>query len=92
MSKIGFIGLGIMGTPMAEHLIEAGHEVYLYSIPSIPDALVAAGGKACGILTPVEAEARRYIEWGADFIAVGSDLGLFRSATQALRDKFATAG
>ena len=51
-----------------------------------------AHGKACGILTPVEAEARRYIEWGADFIAVGSDLGLFRSATQALRDKFATAG
>ena len=28
MSKIGFIGLGIMGAPMAGHLIEAGHEVY----------------------------------------------------------------
>jgi 2-hydroxy-3-oxopropionate reductase len=48
MSKVGFIGLGIMGTPMANHLIDAGHEVYLYSIPSIPDALVKAGGKACG--------------------------------------------
>jgi 2-hydroxy-3-oxopropionate reductase len=48
MSKVGFIGLGIMGTPMANHLIDAGHEVWLYSIPSIPDTLVKAGGKACG--------------------------------------------
>jgi len=47
MSKVGFIGLGIMGTPMAEHLIKAGHEVYLYSIPNIPGSLVEAGGKAC---------------------------------------------
>lgn len=47
MSKIGFVGLGIMGTPMAGHLIQAGHEVYLYSLPSIPAALVEAGGKAC---------------------------------------------
>ena len=47
MSKIGFVGLGIMGTPMAEHLINAGNEVSLYSIPSIPAALIDAGGKAC---------------------------------------------
>jgi len=47
MSKIGFVGLGIMGTPMAEHLIKGGHEVFLFSIPSIPEALVQAGGKAC---------------------------------------------
>ncbi|MDR2113569.1 MAG: NAD-binding protein, partial [Candidatus Accumulibacter sp.] len=46
MSKTGFVGLGIMGTPMAEHLIEAGHEVFLYS-HRIPEALVRAGGKAC---------------------------------------------
>ena len=47
MSKIGFVGLGIMGTPMAANLIKAGHEVFLYSIPSIPEALIQAGGKAC---------------------------------------------
>ena len=47
-----------------------------------------AGGKAAGTLAPVEADARRYMEWGATFVAVGSDLGLFRSATQALRDRF----
>ena len=34
-----------------------------------------AAGKASGILAPVEADARRYIEWGATFVAVGSDLG-----------------
>ena len=47
MSKIGFVGLGIMGTPMAEHLIRAGNEVSLFSIPSIPASLIEAGGKAC---------------------------------------------
>ena len=36
-----------MGTPMAEHLIKGGHEVFLFSIPSIPESLVQAGGKAC---------------------------------------------
>ena len=38
--KVGFIGLGIMGTPMAGHLIKAGHELFLFSIPSIPPSLV----------------------------------------------------
>ncbi|MBN3786545.1 2-hydroxy-3-oxopropionate reductase [Burkholderia sp. Ac-20353] len=48
MSKIGFIGLGIMGAPMAEHLIKSGRDVYLYSRTCIPDALVQAGGTPCG--------------------------------------------
>ena len=33
-------------------------------------------------------DARRYLEWGATFVAVGSDLGVFRSATQKLADTF----
>lgn len=45
-------------------------------------------GKPVGILAPVDADARRYLELGASFVAVGSDLGVFRQATQALRDKF----
>lgn len=45
-------------------------------------------GKPVGILAPVEADARRYMAQGASFVAVGSDLGAFRAATQALRDKF----
>jgi len=47
MANIGFVGLGIMGSPMAGHLIKGGHQVFLYSIPSVPPALVEAGGKAC---------------------------------------------
>jgi 2-dehydro-3-deoxyglucarate aldolase len=47
-----------------------------------------AHGKPSGILAPVEADARRYLEWGATFVAVGSDLGVFRSATQKLADSF----
>ena len=50
-----------------------------------------AVGKPVGILAPVEADARRYMAQGATFVAVGSDLGVFRSATQALRDKYADA-
>ncbi|HDO7482542.1 TPA: 2-dehydro-3-deoxyglucarate aldolase, partial [Escherichia coli] len=45
-------------------------------------------GKPSGILAPIEADARRYLEWGATFVAVGSDLGVFRSATQKLADTF----
>lgn len=51
-------------------------------------ARAKAHGKPSGILAPVEADARRYLEWGATFVAVGSDLGLFRSATQKLCDTF----
>jgi 2-hydroxy-3-oxopropionate reductase len=45
--KVGFVGLGIMGTPMAGHLIKGGHELYLYTHGSVPQALIDAGGKAC---------------------------------------------
>lgn len=51
-------------------------------------ARAKAFGKPSGILAPAEADARRYLEWGASFVAVGSDLGVFRSATQALSDRF----
>lgn len=45
--KIGFIGLGIMGEPMAGHLIAAKHQVSLYSRTSVPASLVEAGGTIC---------------------------------------------
>ncbi|WP_433664351.1 NAD(P)-dependent oxidoreductase [Nocardia sp. CA-128927] len=49
MSKIGFIGLGIMGSPMAGHLVKAGHEVTGYDIgPKGLDKLKEAGGSAAG--------------------------------------------
>ena len=50
-----------------------------------------AAGKPIGTLAPAEADARRYLAQGATFVAVGSDLGVFRGATQALRDKYLPA-
>jgi len=47
MSNIGFIGLGIMGKPMAGHLIKGGHTVYLNTRSGVPQELTTAGGKAC---------------------------------------------
>lgn len=47
-------------------------------------------GIPVGTLAPVEADARRYLAMGITMMAVGSDQGLFRAGTQALRDKFAS--
>lgn len=69
------------------HLGNASH-------PDVQQAIAAvfADAKACGkptgILAPVEQDARRYMEMGATFIGVGSDLGVFRSATQTLCDRY----
>ena len=45
---LGFIGLGIMGKPMAGHLVAAGHEVHLMSRSGVPRELVERGGRPCG--------------------------------------------
>lgn len=51
MSNIGFIGLGIMGKPMAQNLLKAGHTLVVYDLVSGPvDELTAAGaarGASC---------------------------------------------
>jgi 2-hydroxy-3-oxopropionate reductase len=44
--NIGFIGLGVMGRPMAGHLIAAGHQVALHRVKEASQALVEQGGKA----------------------------------------------
>jgi 2-hydroxy-3-oxopropionate reductase len=45
--KLGFIGLGVMGAPMAAHLVAAGHEVSGYDVtPAAGEKLEAAGGRA----------------------------------------------
>ncbi len=48
MSKVGFVGLGIMGTPMAGHLLAAGHELHAFDIRPVPAALVEQGARVCG--------------------------------------------
>lgn len=48
MANLGFIGLGIMGKPMAAHLVKAGHRVYVYDINSAPvQELAAKGAMGC---------------------------------------------
>jgi 2-hydroxy-3-oxopropionate reductase len=46
MANIGFIGLGIMGMPMAKNLIKGGHSLSLYSRSGVPEDLIEQGGKA----------------------------------------------
>jgi 2-hydroxy-3-oxopropionate reductase len=47
MSKVGFVGLGIMGRPMAAHLRAAGHELYVHDHKPAPQALIAQGAIQC---------------------------------------------
>jgi 4-hydroxy-2-oxoheptanedioate aldolase len=49
---------------------------------------IVRSGKAAGILTPDEALARRYLELGATFVAVGIDNNLLARATAQLAAKF----
>ena len=45
--KVGFIGLGIMGHPMALNIGKGGHELFLYTRSGVPQPLLDAGGTAC---------------------------------------------
>ena len=45
--KLGFIGLGIMGAPMAGHLRAAGHDLFVNTRSQVPQALRDAGAVAC---------------------------------------------
>lgn len=53
-------------------------------------ARIIAAGKPAGILTPDETLARRYIDLGARFVAVGTDVTLLSQATSVLLAKFKT--
>ena len=69
MAKVAFLGLGVMGYPMAGHLAKAGHEVTVYNrSASKAEAWVAQHG---GAHAATPAEAAR----GADFVmaCVGND-------------------
>ncbi|MES2977719.1 MAG: NAD(P)-dependent oxidoreductase [Pseudomonadota bacterium] len=44
--RIGFVGLGLMGLPMARHLIEAGHQLFIASASEAPRQTLAALGAA----------------------------------------------
>ena len=71
--------LGRIGDP--------GHPEVQNAIKSAVDQLTKLGTPA-GILTPNETEARRYIEWGYKFVAVGSDLGIMAKGADTLARSF----
>jgi 3-hydroxyisobutyrate dehydrogenase-like beta-hydroxyacid dehydrogenase len=89
MAKLGFLGLGIMGGPMAVNLIRAGHEVALWSHGAgKAERFAASGGVACA--TPAEVARRsdcvflcvgntamsREVILGANGLAEGAAKGL----------------
>ena len=90
MSTIAFIGLGIMGAPMAGHLIDAGHTVVGYNRSSGPvDALVAAGGQGAGSVAEAVREAEVIITMVPDSpdverVALGDD-GIYAHAPRGAR-------
>ena len=55
--KLGFIGLGIMGAPMAGHLIKAGHQLFVYTHGKLSPEIAATNAKACASATEVAQQA-----------------------------------
>lgn len=45
--KLGFIGLGIMGAPMAGHLAKAGHALFVTTRSKVPAEIAASGATVC---------------------------------------------
>jgi 4-hydroxy-2-oxoheptanedioate aldolase len=81
-----FIGPGDLAASMG-HIGQIGHPDV---VAAIDDALqrIRAAGKPAGILAGDEKLARRWIELGVDFIAVGSDTGLLARGAEQLAAKF----
>ncbi|HVK34888.1 MAG TPA: NAD(P)-dependent oxidoreductase, partial [Microlunatus sp.] len=83
--SIAFIGLGIMGGPMAANLVEAGHTVIGVNRSQAPlDKLVAAGGQRAGSVAEAVREAEVIITMVPDSpdveaVAAGED-GIFANA------------
>ena len=50
--KLGFIGLGIMGAPMAGHLLAAGHTLFVRTRSQVPAAL--SGATVCATMAIVD--------------------------------------
>jgi 3-hydroxyisobutyrate dehydrogenase-like beta-hydroxyacid dehydrogenase len=67
MARLGFLGLGIMGYPMARHLLAAGHEVALWSHTAAKAEQLAREGNGVACATPKEVAERAE----AIFLCVG---------------------
>jgi 2-hydroxy-3-oxopropionate reductase len=54
--NIGFIGLGIMGAPMALHLVEAGHQVHVHTRGKVPESIGNSKAQQCANAADVTAK------------------------------------
>ena len=45
--KLGFVGLGIMGTPMASHLLHAGHQLFVHTLGKLPPEIGESRATVC---------------------------------------------
>ena len=81
-----FIGPSDLAASLG-HIGQPGHPVVQAALKEAVDRLRKIG-KPAGILTANEDEAKRYIEWGYLFVAVGSDVGLLVKNADALAKKF----
>jgi 4-hydroxy-2-oxoheptanedioate aldolase len=81
-----FIGPGDLSADLG-HIGDAGHPDVS---AAIDDAIrrIRATGKAAGILAPIEANARRYLDMGCLVVAVGSDVGILARQSAALAARF----
>jgi 2-hydroxy-3-oxopropionate reductase len=55
--KLGFIGLGIMGAPMALHLVNAGHQLFVHTRGALPESVAASSAVPCASATEVARQA-----------------------------------
>jgi len=89
MTTVGFIGLGVMGAPMAANLVKAGYTVVGYNLhPEPTERLVAAGGRAAGDVAEAVAGADVVITMLPDSpdvegVALGEN-GVFANAKRGL--------
>lgn len=47
LPKIGFVGLGTMGAPMAQHLVQAGYQLFVYTLGRTPNAIAESSATKC---------------------------------------------
>ncbi|SDR60166.1 2,4-dihydroxyhept-2-enedioate aldolase [Rhizobiales bacterium GAS113] len=89
----GVDGVFIGPSDLSASLGHIGNQLHPEVQAAIQDAArrINAAGKAAGILTANEADARRYIEWGYRFVAVGSDLGLLAKSADGLAQAYKSA-
>ena len=86
----GIDGVFIGPSDLAASLGHLGNPAHAEVQAAIQDAVIRlkAVGKPAGILTGNEEEARRYIDWGYLFVAVGADVGLLARNADALAKNF----